>query len=291
MPVLLKAAEILDADREMWPVWEEFYRNLAPLPKSDHPEAVLKTKDDESAVWVGAIGRVLDNRSDISMDPMQYFNLCSLETAYENPDWFETGKATIKYQEAKLGGDWRKAPTEMSAIVWILSGMGFAEEFKQAVLAQLECINADREYCYYADTGRIKFFDNRLTVREGVNAISAQRLGNAATGLQYALCQSQPGGPGKESVIRVFPACPKDWDAEFSLWCHGGFKVTSAIRKGVIESVSIESTLGGTCRLRNPWGDREVAVFQGDLETMALQGTLLEFDTNKGVTFTVTVKN
>ncbi|MEK3916740.1 glycoside hydrolase family 95-like protein [Paenibacillus sp. FSL H7-0331] len=289
MPVMLKAAEVLDMDPEMRPVWEEFYSNLAPLPKSDHPEAVFKTKDDEPAVWVGAIGDVLDNRSDIATDPMRYLNLCSLETAYDNPEWFETGKSTLKYQEALLGEDWGKAATEMSSVASMLAGMGLAEEFKQAVLAQLECINADREYCYYADTGRVKFYDNRLTVREGVNAISAQRIGNSANGLQYALCQSQPAGPGKESVINVFPACPKDWNAEFSLWCHGGFKVTSEICKGVIEFVKIESTLGGKCRLRNPWGERELVVHQGDHVQMVSKASLLEFDTDKGTTYTVAI--
>ncbi|TDF92782.1 glycosyl hydrolase family 95 catalytic domain-containing protein [Paenibacillus piri] len=287
MPVVLKSADILAVDQEMIPVWEEFYRYLGPLPKSDHPTAVLKTAEDEPAVWVSAIGPVQNKKNDINVDPMRYFDLCSVETSYENPDWFETGKATIHYLEKSYGGDWRKAPTEMSAIAWILSGMGYAEEFKQAVLAQLECDNAAREYCYFDDTGKVPFFDNRLTVREGINALSAQRLGNAATAVQYALCQSQPAGPGKESVIHLFPACPKDWDAEFSLWCHGGFRVTSAIRKRVIELVSIESMLGGTCRLRNPWGNREVAVYRDNDEIMRSVDSLIEFHTDKNTAYTV----
>ncbi|WP_156889653.1 glycosyl hydrolase family 95 catalytic domain-containing protein [Paenibacillus harenae] len=284
-PVLLKASNVLDADQDMRPLWEEFYRNLAPLPRSDHPEAIYKTKEKEEPVWVGAIGRVLDDRQDIATDPMRDFILCSLETASENPDWFKTGKATLAYQRDRLGGDWGKAATEMSSVTVMLAGMGEAEGFKQAVLAQLECVNAEREYCYYADTGKIKYYDNRLTVREGVNAISAQRLGNVAHGLQLALCQSQPGAPGKEPVINVFPAVPDGWDAEFSLWCHGGFNVTSSIRNGVIVSLSIESTLGGICRLRNPWGERQVSVKNGDRESKIFSGSLLEFETLAGEAF------
>ncbi|ULL16025.1 glycoside hydrolase [Paenibacillus sp. H1-7] len=288
MPVLLKAADLLGEDADMIPVWEEFYRNLAPIPKSDHPEAVFKTGENEPAIWVGAIGKVLDERRDFATEPMRYFHLCSLETAYDQPDWFETGAATLAFQETQLGGDWGRAATEMSSVASMLAGMGHAEGFKQAVLAQLECINADREYCYYQDTGRIKFYDNRLTVREGVNAISAQRLGNVASGLQYAVCQSQPGGPGKESVIHVFPACPKDWDAEFSLWCQGGFRVTSAIRQGVIDSIRIVSTLGGTCRFRNPWGDTGISVVQEEREAITLQGSMLAFETSPGTVYTIT---
>ena len=37
-PALIRASEILDVDAEMRPVWQEFLDNLAPLPRSDHPE-------------------------------------------------------------------------------------------------------------------------------------------------------------------------------------------------------------------------------------------------------------
>ncbi|WP_442952372.1 glycosyl hydrolase family 95 catalytic domain-containing protein [Paenibacillus sp. UNC451MF] len=284
-PVLLKAAEILDMDEELRPVWQELYDNLAPLPRSDHPDAVLRTAEGESAVWVGAIGPVLDNKSNVDLKPGRFGDLSSLETAYDQPELFETTVATIKYYETLIDYDWSRAAYEMSGTGRVLAHMGLAEPFKQVVLAQLECVNAEREYCYFDDTGRVKFFDNRLTVREGVNCISIQRLGNAAAALQSALCQSQPPGPGKESVIRIFPACPADWDAEFSLWCHGGFKVTSSIREGVVSIVKICSTIGGTCRVRNPWGEAEVNLIQAGNQTVTLTGSLLVFNTHAGNEF------
>lgn len=283
MPVLLRASEILGVDEEMWPIWREFYDNLAPLPTSDHPDAVLRTADNERAVWVGSLGPVLDQRSGTDLRPGRFCSLCTLETADDNPDRFETTMATIKYDEVnKYGGDWSRAASEMSAAARVLAGMGLAEEFKQAVLGQLECVNADKEYCYFTDTGKVKFFENRLTVREGVNCISAQRLGNAAAALQSALCQSQPAGPGKDSVIRIFPACPTGWEGEFSLWCHGGFQVTSQLRDGVIHFVQINSTLGGLCRIRNPWGDALVSLHKFAHKIRTINGTLLEFETEPG---------
>ncbi|WP_248926177.1 glycosyl hydrolase family 95 catalytic domain-containing protein [Paenibacillus hamazuiensis] len=280
-PALLRASEILGEDEELRTLWQEFYDHLAPLPRSDHPEAVLRTEEDEPAVWVGALGPVLDGRSGVSLNVGRVCDLISLETAEDNPDMFRTTIATFEHEQARHGGDWGNAASEMSTVPWVLANLGKAEPFKQVVLAQLECRNAEREYCYFEDTGRVKFFENRLTVREGVNCISAQRLGNAAVGLQSALCQSRPAGPGKPAVIRVFPACPDDWDAQFSLWCRGGFVVTSERRGGEIPYVEIESTLGGICRIRNPWGERQVIVRRGD-ETSTINGSLLEIDTEKG---------
>ncbi|MWV42810.1 glycoside hydrolase [Paenibacillus sp. HJL G12] len=284
-PVALKASEILSVDEDLSAAWKEIYEHLAPLPRSDHPDAVLRTQENEPAVWVGSLGPVLDNKSGISLKPGAFGNLSSLETQYENPEMYETTLATMKYQEALLDHDWSRGASEMSSTARVLAHMGLAEPFKEFVLAQLACVNAEREYCYFADTGRVKFYDNRLTVREGVNCISIQRLGNAASALQAALCQSQPPGPGKESVIRLFPACPADWNAEMSLWCHGGFIVASAIQSGIIPYVKITSTLGGMCRVRNPWGEADVFLQNAEGEKKVMKGSLLEFNTLKGEEF------
>lgn len=60
------------------------------------------------------------------------------------------------------------------------------------------------------------------------------------------------------------------------------FNVTSTIRKGKIVTLSIRSTLGGICRVRNPWGEQQVSVKQGDLDVMMFNSSLLEFDTVAG---------
>jgi hypothetical protein len=62
---------------------------------------------------------------------MRDFILCSLETASENPDLFETGKSTFAFQQNMLGGDWSKAVSEMSSVAVMLAGMGVDEGFKQ----------------------------------------------------------------------------------------------------------------------------------------------------------------
>ncbi|MGN7356605.1 glycosyl hydrolase family 95 catalytic domain-containing protein [Paenibacillus sp. SAF-054] len=280
-PIALKASAILGVDEDLRSAWQELYDHLAPLPRSDHPGAVLKTRENEPPVWVGALGPVLDGRSGISLKPGAFGSLSTMETAYGDRDLYETTLATIRYQEKLLDGDWSKAASEMSSAARVLAHMGLAEPFKQVVLAQLECVNAEREYCYFDDTGRVPFFENRLTVREGINCISIQRLGNAASALQAALCQSQPPGPGKTPVITVFGACPEDWDAEISLWCQGGFVVTSAIQSGTIPFVHIRSVLGGICSIRNPWGENAVIRKLADGREIIMQGSLLEFELQK----------
>jgi hypothetical protein len=55
-------------------------------------------------------------------------------------------------------------------------------------------------------------------------------------------------------VIRVFPAWPRQRDARFQhLRTQGGFLVSSSLIDGRIDSIAVESTVGGPLRLVSPW--------------------------------------
>jgi hypothetical protein len=101
-----------------------------------------------------------------------------------------------------------------------------------------------------------------MTLREGPQALDAQRLGRAAEALHLALLQSAPPAPGEDSVIRLFAACPKEWNARFTLLTRGGFLVTASIEKGEIHSVELLSQAGAACRLRNPWAGSTVEILR-----------------------------
>jgi len=57
-----------------------------------------------------------------------------------------------------------------------------------------------------------------------------------------------------DEVIRVFPAWPRQKEARFRhLRTQGGFLVSSSCITGCIDSVEVESTVGGPLRLVSPW--------------------------------------
>jgi alpha-L-fucosidase 2 len=58
-------------------------------------------------------------------------------------------------------------------------------------------------------------------------------------------------------IIRVFPAWPKEKDAEFAtLRAQGGFLVSAEQRAGKLAKLEIVSTVGGKLRLMDPWSAR-----------------------------------
>jgi hypothetical protein len=264
-PVLLKASNALNADAEMRPVWQEFLTNLAPLPHSDSPRAARNTNQPpREPTWIRGYPPVLrgsaSGRPDGNTMPQWFFDLCTLESDAE----------ILKIGNATLGDTSRRGAGVLSKIPLVAAIMGRTDAVRTLIPSQLR--NPDRS----------PILANRMDLREGAQATSAQRLGNAADALHTALCYDLPAGPGQPSVIRVFAAWPKEWDAEFTLLCRGGFLVTSAMRKSEIEFVEIHSQLGGECWLRNPWGEGEVTLFLNGLQTEKLVGSLLKFSTAKG---------
>ena len=57
-----------------------------------------------------------------------------------------------------------------------------------------------------------------------------------------------------DNIIRIFPAWPKIKDAEFNnLRARGGFLVSAQQKKGTLQTLKIESSVGGELKLVSPW--------------------------------------
>jgi len=275
-PVVIKASEILNVDADLRPAWQEFLDHLAPLPRSDNPELAWLADTNGPPVWVRGLppafaprNRVA-GRPDGNTMPEWFFDLCTLES---DPAMFETGSNTLNgfiSGNAQSGTNYNRRVGVLSKVPLVAAIMGRADAVQKLVPVQ------------FNTNERGGILMNRMDLREGVQTTSAQRLGNAADALHTALCCDLPGGPGRPSVIRVFAAWPKAWDARFRLLCRGGFMVSSEMMNGAIPFVRIESPLGGECRLRNPWTESETTVYRNGRKSESLNGPLLEFPTATG---------
>jgi hypothetical protein len=156
--------------------------------------------------------------------------------------------------------------------------LGRGDATKYLVPNQIRTLSAERQTAYRG--GQV--LANRMTLREGPQALDAQRLGRAAEALQLALLQSFAPVPAGEPVIRLFAAWPGDWDADFTLRARGGFIVRSSIRGGQVGVVELRSTARATARLRNPWGGAPVTLFRNGQRWRRAEGTLLTFETVPG---------
>jgi hypothetical protein len=170
--------------------------------------------------------------------------------------------------------------------MWVLDSaaiaatyLGRVNDMKQLLLNQIHLVMPRRDR---PGAGESRVMRNRLVVEEGPGNTDAERLGRACQVVHTALLQSVPAAPARDLIIHVFPAWPKDWDAQYTLLARGAFLVTSSMRGGEVEFVELHSQAGGECRLRNPWAQAKVTLYRGGKKSEDLTGTLLKFSTAKG---------
>ncbi len=271
-PAAIKASQILNVDAELRKLWQEFLDNLAPLPTSDNPQAGIAREPNEPIYWINTVkSRYLRGRSRISQRPFIYCDLCTIETKYHDPERFKIANDTFDLS-IKKGVTYRM---DIAAAI-----LGRTEDLKRLLPGKLGLIPG------WQDRAK-RFLPNRLANWEGPQAITVEDLGMAVEALHRALCQAVPPGPARDTVMNVFCAWPREWDAAFTLLCRGGFLVTSSMQNGRIEFVEIKSLAGAQCRLRNPWGEKAVAVYRDGTKWKDMAGALLRFETAREEVFVI----
>jgi glycosyl hydrolase family 95 len=286
LPAAIRAAEILNEDADLRSEWREFLDNIAPLPTSDHPEALKRNDYTGPRVFVRGLRPAVRAGSaflpDANSLPMWFFDLCHLES--QDQKILEAAAATFS-SYFREGVKETTPVSVLSKLTIAASSLGRADAVRFLIPNQIRVLRRERETAYLGGA----VLANRMTLREGPQALDAQRLGRAAEALHLALLQSTPPTPGGDPVIRVFPSWPKEWDASYTLLARGAFLVTSSIERGRIGFVELESQTGGECRLRNPWGDSEVTFYRDGKQSEKHRGSLLRFPTRKGERIVVVV--
>ncbi len=270
LPTVIFAARKLNVDEDKIPLWEDLLEHLTPLPTSADTSCPVPRPSDGSVVWVGARSDALcrDNRQ-AWPNPVIYCDLCNLQTEEVNPEWYKIGKNTIDFLLQTYGQVHTRFFNEMSSATRVFAQMGYGDYMLDNAIRQLDGEGAALEHCFFEENGSQAVYQNRLTAREGINAMSAQRLGNVAAGLQLGLLQCSGGAPTLDPVIRVFPAWKADWNAEFELHARGGFIVSAKQEDGIIEYVRVHATRDQQLTLINPWKKEASAEINGVIQPMS----------------------
>lgn len=89
-----------------------------------------------------------------------------------------------------------------------------------------------------------------------------------------------------EGILRIFPNWDKSLNASFfSLRAYGAFLVSSSIRQGNIQKVTLLSEKGKRCKMENPWPGHTVKLTADGKAIGKLKGTEFSFKTHQGKTY------
>jgi len=286
LPTAIRAAEMLDADPDLRRQWRELLDHFTTIPTSDEGNVTLRDGYKGPAVWV--TGRPPVIRGDITAGlsaRLWELDVFNVETQHADPETWKTAMASYRYRNPDgLSKD--KPIHVLSDYPVVAAKLGQAEDFRNSVQSIMKCTDAENDFCVYEGTYRTGVLANRMTLREGINAIGAQRLGTVTNAVHEALCQSNPGTPGGQCVLNFFPAWPKDWNAQFTQAARGQFLVTASWANGTCEFIEILSQAGRPCRLRNPWpADKAVTIRRDGESWKTVDGKLVTFDTEAGARY------
>jgi hypothetical protein len=255
IPIAIRASEILGVDAQLRPVWEEILDNLIPVPASTEPSS--------------------------------YYDFCNIGS--EDKEMFNKVLASFTKRNPE-GEDSKTRVSVLSRSAVVAANLGLADQVKYLIPSQIQSLKEDN--CDITGSGEsgLGVLRNRLMLREGPGAIECERLGLASSALQLALLQSVPPSPGKDPVNYIFPAWPREWDAQFTLAARDAFLISASMQKGQIEFVEIFSEKGGKCSVMNPWPENEITLYNNGKKVKNISGKLLVIDTKKGETLTIAPK-
>jgi hypothetical protein len=259
------------------PVWQEFLKNLAPIPTSDMPDALKSADYRGPRVFVKGrqpVAKAGGMLPDGNTLPEWNFDLVNIDAS--DRDLLATAGNTLEAYLNRGGGIGPEMRVgTLSRVPIAAAQMGRADTVRYMLPAQLRASDAARN-------GAPGVLRNRMALREGPGATECERLGRVAEAMHTALLQSAPPSPGEKPVIRIFPAWPREWDADFTLLARGNFLVSASVENAALHAVEIESRAGGELRLRNPWPGKTLALYRNGDTAGEVAGELLEIPTSKG---------
>ena len=110
--------------------------------------------------------------------------------------------------------------------------------------------------------------------------MSMESMSVMATAMNESLLQSYEG------VIRIVPAFSTKKTCRFTLHSVGGFVVSSEVKNGIVQWISVKSQLGNTCKLELPW--QNSVVYSGNVEiSSTIIKNVIEIKTKPGEIITI----
>lgn len=266
LPIAIKAADLLDTDKEFLPVWRSFLDRLAPIPTSAEREALV-TGEEQAECWASARSKGQYGRANCEhiSDPVVLYDYCTPET--EAKEIRRLGRNTMNMIKKHYGYGRKVQVNTLDMCVDAVSRSSDPQAMEAFVGAMHDLENYEKDFTDLEGCAHTKILANRMTLREGPQAPDVQRLGHITSAMANAVCQGYPKAPGEEPVLYLFSSLPEKWDAQIRMQTTGGWQAEA----GAVSGKCVSATFTGGKRplsVRNPWGEKPVLFVSEDGETI-----------------------
>lgn len=262
IPIAIKASEILGEDRERAEVWKEFLKKLAPIPVTTEAN-VLKTGKEEKECWASARsnGQHGCASHEHITDANVLYDYFTPET--EDEEVRRIGENTLDFTMKHFGCNGNVRVNTLDMCVDAVARGCKPEAMEAFVGAMHDLTGYEDDFTDLKGCAYTKILANRMTLREGPQALDAQRLGHITSSMANAVCQGFPKAPGEEPVLYLFSSLPVNWDAKIRMKAFGEWQVEANTLNGKCEKITF-SKGKKTIKLRNPWGTQRVQIIYAE---------------------------
>lgn len=203
--------------------------NAAQVALKEIPELPRTTVGgDEVVAQSYEPGAKVHNSENLGLEPVWPYSLIGDEGPLH-----DLAVRTYKQRPNKVQNDWNYDPIQAARL-------GLADEVKSTLIALTE------KYQAYP-SGLAAFFSKEFY---------GEQIGVLADALEEALVQDYDG------LIRIAPAWPKDWEADGVVYGQQNTAIGVEIRQGRVRAAVLTAGYTGEARLRDPWPDAGLAVFE-----------------------------
>jgi hypothetical protein len=248
---LIKASELLDVDAADRKRWLDIRNNLSPYPMVDGRLAPVEHPEFQKA-----------NPGIMSLSPIFPVGEFGLGSA---PDQLAMARRSFEVAKAKSGGH---------ATVWSAAAaahLGLGDEAVRMLHRYIDLWGLENGLYLLGPDLRPQGKTRGIMQADAPIAF--------ATAVMEMLLHSLDG------VIRVFPAVPRNWTAEFqTLRATGAFLVSARMENGKIQWVRIGSERGGRAAVYDPFGSGSATLQSGGTDRSLRAGadSTFQFETTAG---------
>lgn len=260
-PTLIAASKLLGVDADLRPVWQEHLDHLAPYGINPNIEAITPyyMKPDEELKR--------ENAENPELFPIGVFPLIKLGS----PD-LALGIRTFQNRFNVDGYGWT---TDSICAARLGLADSPAEPHKPQQMGIADLLKLHVEYYQDHPSGLQDYYGRNPAIHPYLEG-----SGTMSTGVGEMLLQSWDG------VIRVCPALPAGWSADFKLLAMGGFEVTGHAVQGKVAAVELLSLRGQPAKLVNPFGGKALVALDRK-EVLTSADPVLSFPTQAGKRYLV----
>ncbi|WP_258574727.1 RICIN domain-containing protein [Streptomyces shenzhenensis] len=238
-PATVQAAQILGQDADLVTQLNAAIPKIRPFARTDTAtQGQLLTSADDAA-GADMIAPSYDpsatkhNSENIGLEPVWPYGLIG-----DSGSLSDLAKRTYTNRPNKNTNDWSNDPLHAARL-----GLG------SEVAGTLSAL-----------TQKYQTLPSGLATFVG-NEPYGEQQGVAAAALSQALVQDYDG------LLRIAPAVPSGWDADGTVFIHGGSKVSVQVHGGSVTTVGINAGSTGSIKVRNPWPGQQVEVVDGSDES------------------------